>query len=41
MYGRLKPGVAVGQADAEAKTLEQRYVDAAPPQVRGFVERSG
>lgn len=41
MFGRLKPGVAAGQADAEAKTLEQRYVDAAPPQVRGFVERSG
>lgn len=41
LFGRLKPGVAAGQADAEAKMLEQRYVDAAPPQVRGFVERSG
>lgn len=41
LFGRLKPGVAAGQADAEAKTLEKRYVDAAPPQVRGFVERSG
>lgn len=41
LFGRLKPGAAAGQADAEAKTLEQRYVEAAPPQVRGFVERSG
>ena len=41
LFGRLKPGVAAGQADAEAKTLEKRYVDAAPPPVRGFVERSG
>ncbi len=41
LFGRLKPGVAVGQADAEAKTIEKRYVDAAPPQARGFVERSG
>lgn len=40
LFGRLKPGVSAGQADAEAKTLEKRYVDAAPPQVRGFVERS-
>ncbi|HUR58070.1 MAG TPA: ABC transporter permease [Opitutaceae bacterium] len=41
LFGRLKPGVPPGQADAEAKALERRYVDAAPPQVRGFVERSG
>jgi putative ABC transport system permease protein len=41
LFGRLKSGVSVGQADAEAKTLEQRYVDASPPQVRGFAERSG
>ena len=41
LFGRLKPGATAGQADAEAKTLEQRYVDASPPQVRGFVERSG
>lgn len=41
LFGRLQPGVSAGQADAEAKTLEQRYVDAAPPQVKGFVERSG
>lgn len=41
LYGRLKPGVTAGQADAEAKTLEQRYVDAGPPPLKQFVERSG
>ena len=28
LFGRLKPGVTARQADAEAKTLEKRYVDA-------------
>ncbi len=41
LFGRLKPGVTASEADAEAKTLEQRYVDASPPQVKTFVERSG
>jgi hypothetical protein len=41
LFGRLKSGVAVGQADAEAKTLEKRYVDAGPPPLKDFVERSG
>ncbi len=41
LFGRLKPGVTAGQADAEAKTLEQRYVDAGPPQLKQFVDRSG
>ncbi len=41
LFGRLKPGVSAGQADAEAKTLEKRYVDASPPQVKTFAERSG
>ena len=41
LYGRLKPGVSVGQADAEAKTLEKVYVDAGPPQLKQFAERSG
>lgn len=41
LYGRLKPGVTAGQADAEAKTLEQRYVESGPPPLKGFVERSG
>jgi putative ABC transport system permease protein len=40
LFGRLKPGVTIGQADAEAKTLEKRYVDGAPPQAKQFVERS-
>lgn len=41
LFGRLKPGATPEQADAEAKLLEKRYVDAAPPPVKGFVERSG
>jgi predicted permease len=40
LFGRLKPAVTIGQADAEAKTLEKRFVDAAPPQVKEFVDRS-
>ena len=34
LFGRLKPGVTAGQADAEAKTLEKRYVDAGPPPLK-------
>ena len=41
LFGRLKPGVTAAQADAEAKVLEKRYVDAGPPQLKAFVERSG
>ena len=41
LFGRLKPGVTAGQADAEAKVLEKRYVDAGQPQLKAFVERSG
>ena len=41
LFGRLKPGVTASQADAEAKLLEKRYVDAAPPPLKDFVERSG
>src|SRR3954471_13955645 len=41
LFGRLKPGVTAGQANAEAKTLEKRYVDAGPPPLKAFVERSG
>jgi predicted permease len=41
LFGRLKPGVTAGQADAEAKTLEKRYVDAGPAPLKAFVERSG
>lgn len=41
LFGRLKPGVLVDQADAEAKTIEKRYVDAGPAALQQFVERSG
>jgi len=41
LFGRLKPGVTAGQADAEAKLMEKRYVDAGPPPLKAFVERSG
>ncbi len=41
LFGRLKPGVTASQANAEAKVLEKRYVDAGPPPLRDFVERSG
>lgn len=41
LYGRLKPGVTIAQADAEAKLLEKRYVDGSPAGVAQFVERSG
>ena len=40
LFGRLKPGATIGQADAEAKTLEKHYVDASPAPVKSFVERS-
>jgi predicted permease len=41
LFGRLKPGVSARQADAEAKIIEKRYVDAGQPQLQQFVERSG
>src|SRR5215218_2881515 len=41
LFGRLKPGITASQADAEAKVLEKRYVDAGPPPLKAFVERSG
>jgi predicted permease len=41
LFGRLKPGVTAGQADAEAKVMEQRYVAEGPPQLKAFVDRSG
>jgi predicted permease len=41
LFARLKPGVTIGQADAEAKLMEKRYVDAGPPPLKQFVERSG
>jgi len=41
LFGRLKPGATAGQADAEAKLMEKRYVDGQPAQVKQFAERSG
>ena len=41
LFGRLKPGVSARQADAEAKLIEKRYVDAGPPPLKDFVDRSG
>jgi predicted permease len=41
LFGRLKPGVSAAAADAEAKVIEQRYVDAGPAPLKAFVERSG
>ena len=41
LFARLKPGVAIGQALAEADTLEKRFNEAAPPPMRQFIERSG
>ena len=41
LFGRLKPGATIDQADAEAKTFEKRYVDSSPPGVKEFVDRSG
>ena len=41
LFGRLKPGITVSQADAEAKLMEKRYVDAGPSRLRQFVDGSG
>lgn len=41
LFARLKPGVTARQADAEAKVMEQRYVDSGPPALKQFVDRSG
>jgi len=41
LFGRLKPGVTVEQANAEAVVIEKRYYDQAPPPAKNFIERSG
>jgi putative ABC transport system permease protein len=41
LFGRLKPGATAAGANSEAKLLEKRYVDAGPPQLKDFVDRSG
>src|SRR5262249_55090952 len=41
LFGRLKPGVTAGTAEAAAKGLAKRYAEAGPPQLKSFVDRSG
>jgi predicted permease len=41
LFARLAPGVTAAQADAEAKVIEKRYVDAGQAGLKSFVERSG
>ncbi|MEY2882020.1 MAG: Macrolide export ATP-binding/permease protein MacB [Verrucomicrobiota bacterium] len=41
LFARLKPGVALGTALAEADTLERRHYDAGPPPLREFMDRAG
>ncbi len=41
LFARLKPGVTLGQAQAEADTIERRFYDAGTPQVRTFLDRAG
>lgn len=41
LYGRLKPGATVAQAQAQASALEQRFYDTAPPETRAFFDRTG
>jgi len=41
LFARLKPGISVAQALAEANNVERRFYDAAPPPTRQFLDRSG
>lgn len=41
LFARLKPGVSIGSAQAEAETIERRFYDAATPQTREFIDRAG
>ena len=41
LYGRLKPGATITEAQTQVAGLEQQFYDAAPPPVREFLDRSG
>ena len=41
LYARLKPNATIAQALAESEVLEKRFNDAAPAQMREFLDRSG
>jgi predicted permease len=41
LYGRLKPEATIAIAFAQVAGLEKQFYDAAPPQVREFLDRSG
>lgn len=41
LYGRLAPGATIGTALGQVTSLEQAFYDAADPQAREFLERSG
>lgn len=41
LFARLKPGVSVGRALAEALGVERRYYETAPPQTKELLDRAG
>jgi putative ABC transport system permease protein len=41
LFARMKPGVAIGAAQAEADIIEKRDYEAAPPPLRQFLDRAG
>jgi putative ABC transport system permease protein len=41
LVARLRPGVPMGQAHAEAELIEQRYYDGAAPEERKFINDTG
>lgn len=41
LFGRLRPGATIGEAVAQVTALERQVYDAASPQTREFLDRSG
>src|SRR4029079_6502448 len=41
LFGRLKPGVTAGQADAQAHVLGKRVCDSGPQPLKDVVDRAG